>query len=200
MKGFLKSEEDVNPLEEKHPKRKRFEVFGPRKKEYDYEVPEGIQNTPCQCKMSGNEKPVFCDRHQCIKTPSLQRLCKTRMDYFEMWEKGKGPMQDPVNKMITEKRNQGIELMDQEGAGTDLQEVGDGEFFMGDIEIPSESRGLGDTMAKITKATGIKKAVDTVFGAFNKDCGCRERQGKLNKLFPYKKQEGEKRKTKGFFE
>ena len=109
-------------------------------------------------------------------------------------------MQDPVNKMITEKRNQGIELMDQEGAGTDLQEVGDGEFFMGDIEIPSESRGLGDTMAKITKATGIKKAVDTVFGAFNKDCGCRERQGKLNKLFPYKKQEGEKRKTKGFFE
>ena len=52
----------------------------------------------------------------------------------------------------------------------------------------------------ITKATGIKKVTDAVFGAFNKDCGCRERQNKLNKIFPYKKEEGKKRKTKGFFE
>ena len=73
-------------------------------------------------------------------------------------------------------------------------------FFMGDPEIPSESRGLGDTVAKITKATGIKKVTNTVFGVFNKDCGCRERQSKLNKLFPYKKEESDKRKTKGFFE
>ena len=71
---------------------------------------------------------------------------------------------------------------------------------MGDLEIPSNSRGLGDTVAKITKATGIKKVTDVVFGALNKDCGCKERQSKLNKLFPYKKEEAKKRKTKGFFE
>ena len=67
---------------------------------------------------------------------------------------------------------------------------------MGDTDIPLESRGLGDTVAKITKATGIKKVVDKAFGAFNKDCGCKERQSKLNKLFPY----GKRKKTKGFFE
>ena len=32
------------------------------------------------------------------------------------------------------------------------------------------SRGLGDTIERITKATGIKKLVDTVSG--KKDCGC----------------------------
>jgi hypothetical protein len=70
---------------------------------------------------------------------------------------------------------------------------------MGDPEIPKKSRGLGDTIAKITKATGIKKAVKTVFGAFNKDCGCSERQAKLNRMFPYEGAEPPT-KTKGFFE
>jgi hypothetical protein len=97
--------------------------------------------------------------------------------------------------MTLEKIPQSVEYSTQEN-----QDVKDGEFFMNDSDIPSESRGLGDTLAKITKATGIKKVVDTVFGAINKDCGCRERQSKLNKMFPYKKQEGSKRKTKGFFE
>ena len=47
------------------------------------------------------------------------------------------------------------------------------------------SRGLGDTIEKITKATGIKKLVDTVSG--KKDCGCNKRKEALNKKFPYKK-------------
>jgi len=45
------------------------------------------------------------------------------------------------------------------------------------------SRGFGDTVAKFTEATGIDKAVKFVAG---EDCGCKERQEKLNKLFPYK--------------
>lgn len=45
-----------------------------------------------------------------------------------------------------------------------------------------KSKGLGDTIEKATKATGVKKAVEKVFG---KDCGCEERKEKLNKLFPY---------------
>ena len=48
-----------------------------------------------------------------------------------------------------------------------------------------KSKGLGDTVAKITKATGIKKVVDTVSKAINKDCGCEQRQETLNRLFPY---------------
>jgi len=48
-----------------------------------------------------------------------------------------------------------------------------------------QSKGLGDTVAKITKATGIKKVVDTVAKATGKDCGCGKRQDTLNRLFPY---------------
>ena len=51
------------------------------------------------------------------------------------------------------------------------------------------SEGLGDTVEKITKATGIKKAVDTVFQKLEKSCGCEERKEKLNEIFRYKKPE-----------
>jgi len=51
------------------------------------------------------------------------------------------------------------------------------------------SEGLGDTVEKITKATGIKKAVDTVFDAIGKDCGCDERKVKLNEMFRYRRPE-----------
>jgi hypothetical protein len=43
-----------------------------------------------------------------------------------------------------------------------------------------KSKGLGDTIEKITAATGIKKAVDTVSKATGKDCGCGARKEKLN--------------------
>ena len=49
----------------------------------------------------------------------------------------------------------------------------------------NKSKGLGDTVAKITKATGIKKVVDTVSKATGKDCGCNKRKQALNKAFPY---------------
>ena len=45
-----------------------------------------------------------------------------------------------------------------------------------------KSKGLGDTIEKITKATGIKKVVDTVSKAVGKDCGCGKRKETLNKL------------------
>ena len=51
----------------------------------------------------------------------------------------------------------------------------------------NKSKGLGDTIAKITKATGIKKVVETVAKAVEKDCGCAKRQNTLNRLFPYNK-------------
>ena len=48
------------------------------------------------------------------------------------------------------------------------------------------SEGLGDTVEKITKATGIKKAVKFLAG---EDCGCSERKEKLNEMFRYRKPE-----------
>jgi hypothetical protein len=48
----------------------------------------------------------------------------------------------------------------------------------------SKSDGLGDTIAKVTKATGIDKAVKFIAG---KDCGCEERKKKLNDKFSYRK-------------
>ena len=45
-----------------------------------------------------------------------------------------------------------------------------------------KSKGLGDTIEKITKATGIKKLVDKLPGK----CNCENRKEMLNKAFPYK--------------
>lgn len=50
-----------------------------------------------------------------------------------------------------------------------------------------KSQGLGDTIEKITTATGIKKVVDTVAKATGSTCGCSKRKDKLNEVFPYKK-------------
>lgn len=51
------------------------------------------------------------------------------------------------------------------------------------------SKGIGDTVEKITEATGIKKVVEMFTEATGIDCGCDERKEKLNKLFPYRKPE-----------
>jgi len=49
-----------------------------------------------------------------------------------------------------------------------------------------KSKGLGDSIEKFTKATGIKKATHKASRFFNGlDCGCGKRKDKLNKLFPY---------------
>ena len=49
-----------------------------------------------------------------------------------------------------------------------------------------KSKGLGDSIEKITKATGIKKVVNAVNKATGKDCGCNKRKQTLNRMFPYK--------------
>lgn len=49
----------------------------------------------------------------------------------------------------------------------------------------NKSKGLGDSIEKITKATGIKAAVDAVSKVTKKPCGCGKRKDKLNKMFPY---------------
>lgn len=48
----------------------------------------------------------------------------------------------------------------------------------------SKQKGLGDTVAVITKATGIEALVKSIFG---ENCGCDARKETLNKLVPYKK-------------
>lgn len=52
-----------------------------------------------------------------------------------------------------------------------------------------KSKGLGDTIEKITEATGVKKVVEAVSEATGIDCGCEGRKDLLNKLFPYKQTE-----------
>ena len=44
------------------------------------------------------------------------------------------------------------------------------------------SKGLGDSVEKVLKATGIDKVAKKILG---EDCGCDERKKKLNQMFPY---------------
>jgi len=48
-----------------------------------------------------------------------------------------------------------------------------------------KSRGLGDSIHKFTKATGIKSVVDRVSKGLSIPCGCEGRRDALNKLMPY---------------
>lgn len=41
------------------------------------------KKTPCECPMAG-----FCERHKIEKNEVKHRLCATRIEYFNMWEKG----------------------------------------------------------------------------------------------------------------
>lgn len=55
-----------------------------------------------------------------------------------------------------------------------------------DFNPDAPSQGLGDTIAKITHATGLDKVADTVAKALGQeDCGCNKRREALNKLVPY---------------
>ena len=51
-----------------------------------------------------------------------------------------------------------------------------------------KSRGLGDSIEKFTKFTGIKSLAQmTAKAVGKKDCGCNKRKNTLNRVFPYKK-------------
>ena len=47
------------------------------------------------------------------------------------------------------------------------------------------SRGLGDTVAKLARATGVAAAAAAVSAALSWDCGCADRQDALDRLLPY---------------
>ena len=54
--------------------------------------------------------------------------------------------------------------------------------------MEDKSKGLGDSIEKFTKVTGIKNIVDQVNKLRGKkDCGCGKRKDTLNRLFPYNK-------------
>lgn len=52
---------------------------------------------------------------------------------------------------------------------------------------PAGQRGLGDTVAAITQATGLDKLAHLYTKVTGKDCGCKRRQALLNKLVPYRR-------------
>ena len=57
----------------------------------------------------------------------------------------------------------------------------------------NRSKGLGDSIEKFTKSTGLKSLTDIAFQAAGyKDCGCNKRKEWLNKQFPYYTTENKK--------
>lgn len=53
-------------------------------------------------------------------------------------------------------------------------------------DVSHPSRGLGDTVAKLTHATGIDVVVKAVLGS---GCGCQSRQTRWNRRWPYSRKE-----------
>lgn len=50
-----------------------------------------------------------------------------------------------------------------------------------------KSKGLGDSIEKITKATGIKTMTNIFSKVTKSPCGCDKRKEILNRKFPYRK-------------
>ena len=51
----------------------------------------------------------------------------------------------------------------------------------------NKSKGLGDSIEKFTRKTGIKSLTELAMDAMGKkDCGCNKRKQWLNEKFPYK--------------
>tara|TARA_R110002049_G_scaffold74058_1_gene191268 strand:+ start:100 stop:570 length:471 start_codon:yes stop_codon:yes gene_type:complete len=81
-----------------------------------------------------------------------------------------------------------FELFDQGlSAGKIAQKLKIKKAVVLDILGDAANTGLGDTVEKITEATGIKAVVEAVAGALDADCGCKARKEDLNKLFPNRK-------------
>ena len=60
---------------------------------------------------------------------------------------------------------------------------------MNDFNPKEKSKGFGDTIAKVTHATGLDKAADAIAKAMGKDdCGCNKRRKTLNEILPYKQE------------
>ena len=52
-------------------------------------------------------------------------------------------------------------------------------------QVTKTSRGLGDTVQKISKAVGADKVAKAFEKVTGKDCGCNKRKDALNRAFPY---------------
>ncbi len=48
---------------------------------------------PCTCVILQGQRMGWCERHHVRKTADWVKLCKTRPDFFEAWEAGRGPGQ-----------------------------------------------------------------------------------------------------------
>lgn len=58
----------------------------------DKVIEAAATQTICECP-APLENRFWCKRHGCEKTKHFHGLCRTRADYVELWERGRGPMQ-----------------------------------------------------------------------------------------------------------
>lgn len=56
-----------------------------------------ITITNCDC-----PQPGFCPRHHCRKSSHMWKLCRSRPDYFHLWEANNGPGQHNSVSTLTE--------------------------------------------------------------------------------------------------
>lgn len=119
--------------------------------------------TNCECNLAG-----WCNRHQCHKTEHMVHLCKTRDDYFDLWEIGTGPAQK-----INGKKPSKVTKPDR-----DLRVVSWLKMFAVDTD-----RGVGDIVERmLAKAGG--RSIKSVLARIGVGCGCTNRQEWLNRKYP----------------
>lgn len=149
-------------------------------KEYDYEKmsKEGYE---CDCVAAG-----FCPLLQKEMTEPLHHLCQTSEKYrtvFLRTAKKRGVHDNDVKKRYAGKMRQRTDLENAaEEAIKEMKAAG--------VDIDKQSEGLGDTIEKVLNKFGInQEKIEKILGG--PGCGCSERKTWFNKIFSYKKEQGD---------
>lgn len=130
--------------------------------------------TNCECPMAG-----YCKRHGFRKPAGLYTLCKTRKDYFDLWEAGYGPgqaAQEPVMDRSARKKRVA------EAVQRKKRLIGWLSFFRHESD-----RGIGDTAQRLIERAGTSPDAYAALHRLLKQCACRRRDAvaMLNSRHPY---------------
>lgn len=104
--------------------------------------------TGCEC-----EQPGFCVRHGVHKSQHWHHLCQTRENYFDAWERGRGPGQGLPARQ--EEIPSPVELASAEQIACRRAACGGCDQYMGEERCKRLELGCGRMYrARLTKQDG----------------------------------------------
>ena len=132
--------------------------------------------TSCVCPVA-----AYCDRHRTEKNSHWHRLCQTRPDYFDAWERGRGPGQKRPPEERAARR-----ARIKAAAARQRRLISWLQFFRHPEDI-----GLGDTAHRLNMRSCRHPDVHAMLEQLLKQCSCSHTDAvdRLNEKHSYQRLE-----------